>query len=373
MMAHDDALIDRLVGLAEQAMIPLTVQIELTGRCSLACQHCYLDLKRPPEELSATEWMRVPEQLAAQGTLFVTFTGGEVFLREDFFEIAERARALAMAVRVLTSGTRLCRGDIDRLAALRPLSVEFSLYSARAAVHDAITRRRGSHRKTLRAAVALRHRGVPVVLKAPILKPNLGELEGVLEVARRIGAEYTFVPTTIIRRDGRHEPSELRPSAEELAGILAIPELRSNGLPLIRPVRPSSSSICAIARRVAVILPNGDVMPCRLYPTPAGNLRRQRFQDIWTQSPLLRSLRATTMGALHPSCSSCESNGYCGRCSALALLEEGDSYGPSRAACELADARRRALRAAGCAVGGGLRASDDGGQPCAPSGAERQP
>lgn len=340
---------DGLVDLANRAVVPLTVQIELTGRCNLACQHCYLDSKRPPDELSAEQWKRVLDELAAMGTLFITLTGGELFLRPDVFDIAEHARALGMALRVLTSGTRTSRADVDRLAALRPLSVELSLYSARAAVHDAITRRRGSHRKTLRTAVALRRRNVPVVLKAPILRPNLGEIRGVLEVAKRIGAEYTFDPMTIIRRDGRGDPRALRPDADELAGVLADPELRSNGLPLIRPPRDRSSPICAIARRVAVILPNGDVMPCSLHPQPAGNLRERRFRDIWTQSPVLLSLRATTIEALHAACSTCDKNGYCGRCSALALLEEGDFHGPSRAACNLAGARERAAGAASCA------------------------
>src|SRR5438067_1698897 len=109
-----------LMAAGARARAPFRVLIELTHRCNLRCQHCYLDLLHPPEELSASEWKRVIDDMAASGTMFVTFSGGELFLRRDWLEIARHARARGLAVRLFTSGTRLTRADADAIAELRP-------------------------------------------------------------------------------------------------------------------------------------------------------------------------------------------------------------------------------------------------------------
>lgn len=316
----------------------MSVQIEMTGRCNLSCRHCYLDLSDPARELSTARWVALIDELASLGTMFMTLTGGELFLRRDAFEIAEHARSLGMGITILTSGTRFRPGDLDRLAAIHPLSVDISLYSATPDVHDFITQRPGSHAKTMAAIVGLRERGVPVLVKAPILEPNLDEIQGVVDFARGLGADYTFDPTIITRRDGRCEPTSLRASPEGLARVLSLPALRE-GRPLLSGQRSTSEAPCAIARRVAVILPNGDVMPCSLHPEPAGNIEHESFEEIWAESSLLSSLRELTVGSFDQGCGTCAKNGYCGRCSALAMLEDGDFFGPSTSACDLAEAR----------------------------------
>jgi radical SAM protein with 4Fe4S-binding SPASM domain len=76
-------------------------------------------------------------------------------------------------------------------------------------------------------------------------------------------------------------------------------------------------------------------------PLPAGNVRDQPLDVIWKESPLFTRLRARRFGAL-TDCAACPRSGYCGRCSALALLEDGDLDGPSSRACHIAELRERA-------------------------------
>jgi pyrroloquinoline quinone biosynthesis protein E len=332
----------QLLASAERARVPLSVQLELTGRCNLSCRHCYLDLAHPPEELATAEWTSLIDDLAALGTLFVSLTGGELFGRRDTFEIAAHARRHGMALTLLTSGTRLSDDDLDRVAALHPLSVELSLYAASADVHDSITRRSGSHAKTLAALEGLAARGVPLVIKTPILAPNADAIEELVALAEELGAGIVVDPMVITRRDGALDPVELRPSVEQVARVLALPALRERGGPLQSPPRGDDDPVCTIARRVAVVLPNGDVMPCSLHPTPAGNIRSASFESIWNDAPLLRSLREVNTGALDETCRTCEQNDSCSRCGALAMLEDGDFFGPSSAACRLSDAKRLA-------------------------------
>lgn len=39
------------------------------------------------------------------------------------------------------------------------------------------------------------------------------------------------------------------------------------------------------------IMPNGEVTPCDLLPFQAGNIRLQRLEDIWNNSPAFKAFR----------------------------------------------------------------------------------
>jgi radical SAM protein with 4Fe4S-binding SPASM domain len=65
---------------------------------------------------------------------------------------------------------------------------------------------------------------------------------------------------------------------------------------------------------------------------PSGNLRRQRFDEVWRQSKQLEEVRAIRLRDL-PTCSSCSLLSNCTRCPGLAYME-GNMRGPSSADCE---------------------------------------
>jgi radical SAM protein with 4Fe4S-binding SPASM domain len=75
-------------------------------------------------------------------------------------------------------------------------------------------------------------------------------------------------------------------------------------------------------------------------PKPAGNLRKQRFNEIWYGSKEMKRVRAVRESQL-PLCSSCSIRGYCERCPGLAQMEGGDLLGAYERACELAEMNAR--------------------------------
>ena len=100
---------DQLIRVASRAHIPLSVLYEVTHRCNLGCEHCYLSegpVGRPRptrEELSLEEIRRILDQLAEAGTMFLTLSGGEVFLRRDALDIVAHARSRGLSVTVFTT------------------------------------------------------------------------------------------------------------------------------------------------------------------------------------------------------------------------------------------------------------------------------
>jgi radical SAM protein with 4Fe4S-binding SPASM domain len=334
--------LDRLAGRAQALNVPLSALFELTGRCNLDCGHCYLDIAHPPDEMSTADALRVVEELHRAGTLFLTLTGGEVFLRKDTLEIARHARRMGMALRIFTNATRITRGLAAEIAEVAPLAVEVSIYGTHASAHDGVAKRRSTLRRTLRGLVHLRRAGVRVGLKAPLMVPVLSELDELFALADRLRMPIAFDPFVTPRHDGDRTPLALRADASHLAAALGHPRLRALAGELPSPPSPDDAP-CAIARRTTRISPTGEVFPCPTYPTPIGNLLQRPFSELWASGPLVDRLRAVRVRDLTGACAGCGQAGYCARCSAVALLEHGDELGPALEACRIAEAKEQAL------------------------------
>jgi radical SAM protein with 4Fe4S-binding SPASM domain len=97
---------------------------------------------------------------------------------------------------------------------------------------------------------------------------------------------------------------------------------------------------CSAGHNSCYISPYGDVYPCVQMPLGAGNLRRERFLDIWTGSREFSRVRAIRESEL-TICSSCSIREHCERCPGLALMEGGDLLGAYERACELAEQKAR--------------------------------
>lgn len=331
-----------LVARAASEFRPLSALFELTHRCHLACVHCYLDdnhdWRAKSRELSTAEVLHSITQLRDAGCMFLTISGGETFLRPDLLTVLQHARRLGLAVTLFTTGTLLKESHLPELARLHLRGVELSLYCAEGAVHDRITQRPGSHRKTLRAAELLRGHHIPVTLKCPIMQANVDSLPGLRALASQLNARLQIDPGVTATNAGQLAPLHQRLDTRQLAQLYTEPELRGCGsLPDADPRRP----ICAIGKRSCVIGPFGDVYTCLGFQRSLGNLREHSFAEIWSDTGLLHDLRRIRVMDL-PICGGCEKSAYCGRCAGSALLEHGAFDGPSRWACQQAAAREHA-------------------------------
>ena len=96
------SLMSEMASKALRAGIPLSVHLDLTYRCNERCVHCYLD-HDDHGEMNIVEIRDLLTQMAEAGVFFLTLSGGEIFLRKDFFEILEHARSLMFSVKLKTN------------------------------------------------------------------------------------------------------------------------------------------------------------------------------------------------------------------------------------------------------------------------------
>lgn len=317
--------------------IPLSVHIDLTMRCNERCVHCYRVIERRPE-LTTQEWKALLDDVARVGTLYLTFSGGEVFLRKDLFELIEHARGLHFDVRLKSNALLVTPETAARLRALGVRQVDISIYSHEPTVHDWVTKVPGSLERSLEGAVLLRDAGITVKLNCPLMKQNVGQYREIRALAERLGVLWGFDPMITAKNDGDASPVALRITRKDLKQVLQDPLLNPDaGRPApadCPPHRPNLDEIpCGASHNACYISAYGDVMPCVALPVACGNVRDEPFEHIWHRSPEMVRVRAIRIRDLH-TCSSCAASRYCARCPGQALLEGGDLYGPSPANCE---------------------------------------
>jgi radical SAM protein with 4Fe4S-binding SPASM domain len=321
--------------------IPLSVQVDVTYRCNERCVHCYLD-HEDHGEMNTAEIKGVLDQLAEAGVFFVIFSGGEVFMRQDFFELLEYARALMFHIKVKTNAFMIGPKEADRLRDLGIHSVQVSIYSHRPEVHDAITKLPQSLKRTVAGIRMLTERGIKVIVANVLMRQNMNDYAGVKALADELGAEYTIDPTITPMMDGDRSIVGLGLRREELEDVFRNPELVGNVEEFCTPPPPVDGDVldelpCSAGHTAAYVSPYGDVYPCVQFPLPTGNLRKQKFIDIWRYSPQLAEVRSISLREL-PVCSSCSHAGVCTRCPGLAYME-GNMRGPSQLDCEKSFAR----------------------------------
>src|SRR5881409_1341721 len=321
--------------------VPVSAHIDLTFRCNERCIHCYLD-HEDYGEMTTAEIKDILDQLAEAGTFFLTLSGGEILLRKDFFEIFEYARKLLFGVTLKTNAMLIGEKEAKRIRELGVEKVQISIYSHRPEVHDAITKVRGSLKRTLDAIRFLKSMGLKVAMANVLMRQNLHDHAGVKALAAELGAEFTIDPTITPMMDGDRSVLGLNIPFTELKKVFHNETLVGNLEDFCAPPPPVDDSMldslpCSAGHSACYISPYGDVYPCVQFPLPSGNVRKQKFIDIWLYSPQFQEVRSISMADLQ-GCSKCVHSGSCSRCPGLAYME-GNMRGPSIQDCEKSFAR----------------------------------
>jgi len=310
---------DELNDWAAHRTIPLHCQMELTYRCALRCEHCYLGHGGGDgrAELTTAEIVRVLDELASLGCLFLLLTGGEPFLRRDFEDVFAAARDRRFAVSFITSGHAHDPRLLSRLARRGIDAAQVSLYGPDAVAHDAMTGVAGAFDDALACMRTLRDLGVMVraaVTPTARTAHRIGEVRDLLE---REGIPAALGLYMSPRRDGSRGPQALTIDAADLRRVLSVFPFgaapRFAGLRLTD--RPCGAGACAVS-----IDPYGTVHPCLQLRIGAGSLRERGIGEIWAGSPELRRLRDIRIADL-VGCPECEIRDWCNRCAGFAHAE----------------------------------------------------
>jgi len=321
--------------------IPLSAQVDLTYRCNERCVHCYLD-HDDHGEMTTAEIKHLFKEMAEAGVFILTLSGGEIFLRKDFFELLEYARRdLQFCVKLKTNALMIREREAARLRNLGVESIQISIYSHRPEVHDAITLVPGSLKRSLDAIRFLKSQGLRVIIANVLMMQNMADYPGVRALGEELGVECTLDPTITPMMDGDRGVLRLGVGQEELRQVFRDTSLVGDVEEFCAISTNDQDALenlpCSAGHTSCYVSPYGDVFPCVQFPLPTGNVRTRRFIDIWQNSDEMNEVRAIRVKDLS-TCTSCSHVSNCSRCPGLAFME-GNMRGPSTSDCERSFAR----------------------------------
>ncbi|HEY0703867.1 MAG TPA: radical SAM protein [Candidatus Acidoferrales bacterium] len=333
----------------------MEVSIELTHRCPLECQHCYNNLPMADKsaknrELSLDEYKRLLDEIAAAGTFWILFTGGEIFARADFLDIYAYAKSKGFLITLFTNGTMVTERIANYLAEYRPFAIEITLYGATRETYDALTQIPGSYDRCMRGIRMLLDRKLPLKLKTVPTTVNRHEVYEMQRMAQEdFGVDFKFDPLVNPRTDCSQSPIAVRLTPEDAVALdFHEPRRRRDYKDLVdrdlalpaNTFNPENVYSCGGGVTSCAIDPYGQISICVLSHQESYDWRSGNFGAGWDE--FLGSVRGKKR-TRQTKCDSCRIHSLCGMCAATAELENGDAESPVEFLCEVAHLRAMAL------------------------------
>jgi radical SAM protein with 4Fe4S-binding SPASM domain len=338
---------------------PYVVSWNLTYRCNLACEHCYLDAGGKPSglpvvtdsafadrsELDTEGCRRVIDEIASLAPEALTIlTGGEPLLRHDILEIIAYAHTRELWVVVGTNGVLVTESLADTLSQAGVRGMALSLDSLEPATHDLFRRVQGAFANTVEGAKVLAKKGMSFIIQTTIGSHNCDQLEAIAEFAHqeleaKVWNLYFLVPSgrgafisdmTDQQYDGVLD-SVLRLQKTYRDRMLVNAKCAPHYLRTVLADDPSSPFVksfsggaggCPAGIQYLGIRPNGDVTPCPYLPLFGGNLKTDDLVQVWNESDVFREIRQRS--DLGGRCGDCELSSHCGGCRARAYGMSGE-------------------------------------------------
>jgi radical SAM protein len=335
---------------------PFLVIWEATRACALACVHCRADAMpcRDPRELTTAEGFALIDQIASMGDagdrppLFV-LTGGDPMLRKDLAALVQHAADRDLTVALTPSGT--AAANPSRLAELKAAGlcrIAVSLDGPGPESHDAFRRVRGSYAWTMRIIETAIDLELPLQINSTISRLTLPWLDAM--AARIAELPVTLWALFFLIQTGRGASLD-QLSADECERVLnSLYDLslrspfgiKTTEAPQYQRVvwereheAGRAESRPAIARRRQLRAPRGvgdgngfvfvdhlgNICPSGFLPSPRGNVRTDRLEDVYRTDEMFVRLR--NANALLGKCGRCRFRELCGGSRSRAFAATG--------------------------------------------------
>ncbi len=340
------------------------VSIELTRRCPLKCLHCYNNLPMGDQlarsqELTFAEHIQLLDELVAAGTLWLLYSGGEIFARKDFLDIYTEAKKRGFLITLFTNGILINERIADHLVKYRPFAIEITLYGATRETYEALTQIPGSYDRCMRGIQLLLERNLPLKLKTVPTTINQHEVYAMKSFSESLGVEFKFDPLVNPRIDCSQSPLAVRLSPEQVVALefhdptrkeeyrrLAKHDAAAAPKPALstdlsaQPQPANHRYSCGGGVNGCAVDPTGTMTICVISHQQGYNLREGSFREGW-EGPL-HEIR-TQPRTRATICDGCRIQTLCSMCPANGELENGDPESPVDFLCQVAHLRAYTL------------------------------
>lgn len=317
-------------------------QWHITDACNFHCRHCYQENFDEKLGLSFKDLVGIYDNIRAFADgrkIIITLTGGEPFLKKEFFELASflDAEDAVEEISVITNGSLIderITNELNRTKKLRHIKI--SLEGAAEQANDAI-RGDGAFELAMKGIGLLKQNSkLKIDIMITLMKSNVDEVVNMLELCRDLRLDGLIIERFIPLGQSHSLKSEVLDAGgwrKVVNDVLAFAEIsvpEDNMLPYKAfwvkfedGVINLFGALCNLGAENFAIMPNGDLLPCRRFNFKMGNLLEKKLSDIVRDYALLRQLSGRNN--LKHKCGTCFVE-KCYGCRALAYAMEGDYF-----------------------------------------------
>jgi len=328
---------------------PFLVALNLTRRCNLRCEHCYLDagtrFDGGDEEISTDEVKKLIDQIAdLSEECMVVMTGGEPLLRPDIETLVAYAADRQLMVVLGTNGVLLNHERVARLKSVGLAGAGISVDSLDPAFHDEFRRCPGAWEKTMASLDACRNAGLAFQIHFSVTDDNAHEFEAMVDFAKSAGALALNVFFLVCTGRGEKVTNISRDTYEDVLRRVTVASHDENELMIRAKCAPHFKRMaleldpnwpitlaqgyeaggCLAGTRYCRVTPEGAVTACPYMEAEVGSVRETDFADIWQNAEQFKALRQPK---LEGRCGDCEYTKMCGGCRARPFARDGNLMG----------------------------------------------
>lgn len=295
-----------------------SMQMYLTNECNMRCPHCYMfaGLKKD-RELSTKEIFDIISSFKKYGGNNIVFSGGEIALRKDLYEILKHSYDLGISNEILTNGT-LWNAELVQKVVPLISRVQISIDGYDEATNSRI-RGKGNFSRALNAVTLFYETNVDTEISVtPYLDEDLAEnYQYYIDFARMLNQKYSranfLVKFTFDVLNGR----EIRVSEKQKKDYQGIVTKIYNELygdfvdkPFLEFHKHGGIENNCDYGNIAISA-DGNVCLCPIIPEmkPVGNVRVNSFDELLDIAQKARAL--SNISNLSP-CKDCELKYICG-------------------------------------------------------------
>ncbi len=279
---------------------------EITSKCNHDCMYCYNVWKHPSlkyparEELSTEQIKKIISKLKKQTKIkYLAISGGEPLLRKDTPEIIEFCSENNIEANLLTNGSLLNEENCRKCVQAKTSIFEIPLLAVDEKIHYRLTGR-GNLKDVIVGIKNLKKFRTKLVVVFVATKLNISQFKGTAEMAIALGADGLMFNRFNAGGTGIKNIEALTPELKDiktslvtldyLSGYYGVSASVSIPIPkcLVNPAdfRHLNFGYCPSGNEKSyfTIDPYGNVRICNHSPTILGNLLKENFDTILTNS-----------------------------------------------------------------------------------------
>ena len=291
------------------------VHLEVSAPCNERCVHCYFPENYRSGVMFRELFLRIFKQCKECNVLSITISGGEPMLNPNLLFFIKECRENNFSINLLSNLTLMSDEMLQEFVKTPLLSIQTSLYSMNADIHDSITSVKGSFEKTKRAIETLYQHNIPMQINCPIMKQNKETYQDVLNWAKGMNIEadsdymlFGCFHGSCNNLNCRLELSDLKPF------IVNEPGPRESKEKVNYDMGRQDYTICPVCISLVCVSHTGNVYPCEGWQSHSlGNIKDVPLKQIWEESADIKELRSLSYDDF-PKCRVCEDQAFCSIC-----------------------------------------------------------